>query len=120
MGGTKLVASKGGATSSVVPPLEHVPYDVLVLVAERFRLGAEKHGTDNWRGGLGDVSYAINRAVHVANHAHRLIAKLQGRLPFDQDDDVAAILWGGAFLSKALAELDHTEPSGIDGHTNDS
>jgi len=106
MGSEKIVVSKGGATSSKIPRLDRIPYDVLVLVAERFHLGAEKHGLDNWRKGLGDVDYTIERATHVANHALRLIAKLQNRIEDDGDDDVAAILWGGAFLSIALKMLD--------------
>jgi hypothetical protein len=90
-----------GSTSSKVPRLDMVPYGALVRLARRFELGAAKHGTDNYRQGLSDPEYVLERCAHVIRHASRLAGKLRGYLPLDAEDDAAAIAWGGAFLCES-------------------
>lgn len=92
--------SKSGASSSKVPRMDLIPYSALVRLANRFALGLEKHGKNNYRKGLSDKDYVIERLGHVINHAYRLIEKLEGRL-VDEDDDAAAIAWGGIFACLA-------------------
>jgi hypothetical protein len=106
MGGEKVVMSRSGATSSKVPRYDLIPIEALIRVAERYELGLAKHGKDNWRKGLGDKAYLINRATHVIDHALKLIAKLEGYIRDDGDDDIGAILWGGCFLAVAIDHLD--------------
>jgi hypothetical protein len=78
-----------------------IPYGALVRLARRFELGAAKHGVDNYRQGLNDREYVLERCAHVACHAMRLASKLRGYLPQDAEDDAAAVAWGGAFLCES-------------------
>jgi hypothetical protein len=82
-----------------------IPREALVRLARRYELGLVKHGKDNWRQGIEDREYTVERAGHVIDHALKLIDKLEGREPDDGDDDAAAIMWGGAFLCVASKKL---------------
>lgn len=91
-----------GAKTSEVPRLDLIPYAALVSLARRYEKGIVRYGRDNWRKGLSDRDYVLERAAHVLNHTAILIEKLQGLRPDDGDDDAGAILWGGAFLVEAV------------------
>lgn len=86
-----------GATSSYCPDFGQIPIDAQIALAKRFELGEVKHGRDNWRKGLDNVSYGVSRLNHVIYHALKLINKMEGKLPWDDDDDAGAIMWGGTF-----------------------
>jgi hypothetical protein len=92
------------AKSSKVPRLDLIPREALLRLAKRFELGLEHYGKDNWRNGLADHEYILERIAHIQNHCAILVEKLEGRIPPDGDDDVGAILWGGAFLSCVYVE----------------
>jgi hypothetical protein len=102
----QITTAKSGAKGSKVPSLDLIPYRALCRLAARYEHGTEKYGRDNWRKGLTDRQYIRDRAAHVMNHTARLIAKLDGHLPEDGDDDAAAIMWGGAFLCEAEFALE--------------
>lgn len=108
--GEKFVASAKGATSSRVPRVDLIPYRAIVRLAARFEYGLQRHGLDNWRKGLGDEEYMLERAAHVALHALQFINKRRGYLLDDGEDDIGAILWGGAFLAEAI---EHIKPKTI-------
>lgn len=95
------VTHKSGATSSHCPRYDYIPLSALNSLAERYELGVEKHGKDNWRRGIPDVDYCLERLNHVIRHAITLQLKLQGKMSWDGDDDAGAILWGGAFATEA-------------------
>lgn len=99
------VTNESGAKSSSVPRLDLIPYRTLLALAARFEKGEKRYGRNNWRKGLTDKEYVLERAAHILNHVEILIEKLQGLRPDDGDDDVGAILWGGAFLAEAVYEL---------------
>ena len=88
-----------GAKSSKCPRMDLIPYEALVRMAARFELGLERYGLDNWRNGIRDADYVRERVSHLMNHCARLLEKLSGRMGDDGEDDVAAILWAGAFLA---------------------
>jgi hypothetical protein len=91
-----------GATSSECPDFAQIPLTALIALANRFKLGEAKHGRDNWRKGLSDKRYVIERLNHVAFHAMKLAHKIENGLPLDTDDDAGAIMWGGAFAVEAV------------------
>lgn len=99
------ITSSCGATSSKIPDLAQIPLHALERLAARYELGAIKHGKNNWRQGIGNTNYTIERAAHVIYHAYKLINKLEGIIPDDNDDDAAAIMWGGAFLCESTNAL---------------
>jgi hypothetical protein len=102
---TPTITSRCGAKTSPCPRLDLLPYHGLVRCAARFEKGETRYGHDNWRKGLSDKQYVIERASHVMHHCAMLIAKLEGHLPDDGDDDAGAIAWGGMFLCEAMFAL---------------
>jgi hypothetical protein len=79
-----------------------IPHEALVRLAERYRFGAEKYGENNYQKSIGDIDYTIERLNHVVEHTFTLIEKLKSKrngqeVNFLEDDDAAAIMWGGAF-----------------------
>ncbi len=97
---------KSGATSSKIPRFDLIPYRAMCRLAARFELGLERHKEGAWNGrskqdSLTDREFIIQRAAHAMHHAAKLIAKLEGRIPDDGDDDAGAIMWAGMLLSEA-------------------
>lgn len=93
-----------GAVSSRIPRYDLIPRAALKRVADRFELGLLKHKERSWNARaanqqcLEDKEFLIARAAHAIDHAYKLIAKLEGFLPNDGDDDAAAIAWAGICL----------------------
>ena len=101
-----LINFTSGTTSSKIPRFDLIPYKAQLRLAKRFELGLEKHKEKSWNArskqdALTDEEFIIARASHVIHHAMKLIAKRTGQLPPDEDDDAAAIAWGGIFLCEA-------------------
>jgi hypothetical protein len=94
---TDIVVHKSGASSSYCSDYTQIPLEAMTALADRFALGAIKHGRGNWRGGLPDKDYVRERLNHIIRHAMTLQAKLEGLLPWDEDDDAGALIWGGCF-----------------------
>jgi hypothetical protein len=95
-----------GALSSPAPSFDSIPYTALRRLTARAAEGATKYkDSDQWREGIGDVAYAIERANHVIDHAFKLIGKLKGQVPDDGDDDAAAIMWGGMVLCESTEAM---------------
>jgi hypothetical protein len=97
----EIVTAASGARSSKCLDYTGIPLSTLDALAERQMLGAEKHGRNNYRKGLDDRDYTLARLSHVIRHAATLAAKMDGREPWNEDDDIGAILWGGMFLAEA-------------------
>lgn len=97
----EIVIASSGARASACPDFTAIPKSAITALAERIDLGAAKHGRDNYRKGLADKEYIRARLSHVIRHAFTLAAKLDGREPWNEDDDIGALLWGGMFLAEA-------------------
>ena len=84
---------EGGATRSVkTARFDLVPGCAERRLAERYGLGAVKHGDNNWRqGGAEFIKGCVN---HM--QAHLADFKDHGN---KDDDNLAAILWGAAALT---------------------
>ena len=101
-----LVHFTSGTSSSKIPRFDLIPYKAQLRLAKRFEVGLETHKEKSWNArskqdALTDEEFIIARASHVIHHAMKLIAKRTGQLPPDEDDDAAAIAWGGIFLCEA-------------------
>ena len=92
-----IVIHKSGASSSYCPDYSQIPLEAMTALAQRFELGALKHGKGNWKNGIPDKDYVIQRLNHVIRHAYTMIGKLEGNIPIDGDDDAGALMWGGTF-----------------------
>ena len=82
---------KGGATRSATKTrMDLVPACGLLRIGQRFGLGAEIHGEQNWKGGGKDfIKATIN---HLEQHTQRL---KEGKVV---DDHLGAIGWAAVAL----------------------
>jgi hypothetical protein len=98
--------SESGATSShVTPRYDLVPREFLQILAQRYTGGADKHGPYNYRKGLRDRAFIVNRIGHIHEH----LGKLFQSEPNAEDsftDNIGAIGWGVAFLAEVWADPD--------------
>ena len=108
----KLQASPSGAKSSLSPRFDLLPRRALERVAARYEKGLERYGKDNWRKGLTDRKYIVERIAHIIGHCYKLIDKLENRENFSwphSDDDASAIGWGGLFVCEAMYEIEKAD-----------
>jgi hypothetical protein len=101
--------SKSGAKSSLAPRFDLLPRRALERVAARYEKGLPRYGRNNWRKGLTDKDYIVERIAHVIGHCYKLIEKLESPVVLkhlNADDDAGAIGWGGLFVCEALCEME--------------
>lgn len=73
-----------------------IPPRALRRLAERYTMGAEKYGDENWKKGLLDPEYVKQFEAHLIEHWVRW--KLDG---CKKDDNLAAMAWGCFALMEA-------------------
>lgn len=104
-GDTKTTFSSGAQSSEQKPWYHLVPFDVFMArLAERYRHGVQDKGyvEDNWRKGLNERAFILDRANHTIEHLHKAVEKIRlGNFSTLPDDDLAAVLWGTIFLMAA-------------------
>lgn len=104
-----------GALSTAGPDFSLIPGIALERLAERFQLGEERKGDKAWNAHsknqhiLLSKKFLIARLNHVIHHSFKLIHKLANDIPFDSDDDAAAIMWGGCFAIAATDAMTKEE-----------
>lgn len=92
----------GGATSSAgVNDYAQIPLEALTLLAERFELGEQRHGRDNWKKSISDPGFIRERLNHLIKHAIQL-GQGSNTLGDDARGNLGAVLCNGAFLAFAL------------------
>lgn len=65
--------SKSGAQSSYRMPRYDLIYGpFLRRLAERLGYGADKHGADNYKAGVGDAAFYLDRRNHLQEHLLKL------------------------------------------------
>lgn len=85
---------EGGSTRSAkIERYDLIPPEIDVALAQRFALGATKHGDNNWKGGGTDF------VLSCLNHLRAHYVSLLTNGPFHDDDDVAAMLWNIGVLA---------------------
>ena len=94
---------KSGAQSSGnVARFDLVPRGFIERVARRFGLGASKYGERNYRDGLRDREYILDRMNHLQQHMQAYLAPQN--VDEAVDDNLAAIGWAAAFLCEVEAD----------------
>lgn len=85
---------EGGSTRSVkFERFDLIPPEIDEVLAQRFALGALKHGENNWQqGGADFIKGCIN---HLRAHTVSLLKNG----PFHSDDDIAAMTWNAGVLA---------------------
>lgn len=87
----KLQKFKSEALSSGNHPAYHlVPLSLLVRTARRFELGAKKYSPNNWKKGLKDKEFILDRLNHALEHLIlSMIAIENGEM--ELDDNLGAV-----------------------------
>lgn len=94
--------TSGAASSGRLPGLWLIPWDIFAeRLASRYDQGTyEKYGEDNWRTGLKDREFVMDRASHMLKHAFKAVEELRlGKR--DSDDNLSAVIWGAICLMAA-------------------
>ncbi len=87
----KLQKFKSGATSSdLVCGYDQLPLNFLTRTAKRFDLGKEKHGKFNYRKGLKDKEFIIDRLNHAFLHLKKAIDEIENGEVYT-DDNLGAV-----------------------------
>jgi Domain of unknown function (DUF5664) len=94
------VLTKPGASEALSSHVEErwdlIPRPFLHRVAVRFGLGAKKYPPFNFTRGLNDKEYVIDRINHLIYHVNAFLWPITD--DEWEDDNLAAIAWGVAFL----------------------
>jgi hypothetical protein len=90
------------------PDYQLIPFAALTALANRFGLGKRTYGAKAWNAessqdALDDVEFIRARLGHAIKHASLALAKINGEIPDDGDDDAGAIMWAGAMLASHKA-----------------
>lgn len=87
--------SSGAKSSGKLPRYDMIPWSVFAdRLAARYELGLKKYSEDNWRTGLSEREYVLDRANHALKHLHRAVEAIRTGKKLDEDDDLAAAMWG--------------------------
>jgi hypothetical protein len=70
----------------------------LIRIAARFEYGAQKYGVDNWRIGLKDKDFVIDRINHAIEHLMNLKEQIHDGQYYHPDDDAAGVGWAAMLI----------------------
>lgn len=99
--GEVLFSLPGGATRSEEAPSYHlIPVDGTKRVAQRWALGAKKHGAHNWKRSLDTKEHAAAFCIEAYNHMQEHLSKLISRADLS-DDHLGAVGWGVGAIAEA-------------------
>lgn len=88
---------KSGASSSgSLPMYDAISIHLLDRLAARLSHGAEKHGKYNYRKGLNDKEFILDRLNHAFRHLKLAIDSIENE-EISEDDDLGAVLCGIQF-----------------------
>lgn len=97
------------AKSSPSPRFDLIPREALVRLAQRYERGLERYGKNNWREGVNNQEYILERLAHAVGHLYALMDQVEGRLAWSDEDHAAALIWAGAFACEATRALQEQE-----------
>lgn len=92
--------SSGAKSSGTKPRYDLIPTWALQRIARRFELGAAKYGVDNWKKGLGDREFILDRINHAIDHLLIIRDRIRSggiQIPTG-DDDAAAVVLNAIFV----------------------
>lgn len=75
--------------------LTEIPLESLVRLGRVFQEGHEKYGRGNWRNGVGDIEYQLERCNHAIKHLMVYAQWLESgqRVGLEEEDDLAKVMW---------------------------
>lgn len=106
------VAMAGGlASSSEMLPFHLITTAAMNRLAARIELGNKRKGDKTWsaisnnQACLLDKHYVMERIGHIIKHCFILRDKINSGDVSSDEDDAAAIIWGGMFLCSAMEAM---------------
>src|SRR5262245_12544912 len=100
--GRAVVHASGARSGHRAPRFDLVPPEASVRIAHRFAEGAAIYGAENWKKGIKDYTFIINRFNHAQEHLtalrERFLANPEAPLLLG-DDDLAAVGWFVHFMA---------------------
>lgn len=114
----KWVSRSGATSSGKLAGYDMIPEIFLTRVAQRFSLGEKKHGKFNYRKGLRDKEYILERLNHALLHLKLATDQIQQGVMYD-DDDLGAVGCNIAMAMEYQAINDLMEPSQLVFRTKD-
>lgn len=89
-----------------------IPQVAMQRLCERIALGEQTKGKDAWNAlsdnqhVLGSREALARRFGHLINHSYHLLAKIQNKEPWTEEDEkeASAVMWGGMF---AICSINH-------------
>ena len=98
MADEKVQQFEGGTKrEKLMPQYRLIPIEALDALTRRYELGSKKYGEDNWRKSISNSAFLDDCYNHLVAHALHYNEVRSGRA-VDDDDDLAAIMWGAATL----------------------
>lgn len=116
----KITFKSGASSSSGAQRFDLLPLNALRVLSTRFEEGVVKHGLNNWRKGITDPAWVLDRFNHIFAHLYAYAEQVQGVRPEpDEKNDtrvgnLAAAMWGCAILIEAEMHA-RTSESGTRG-----
>lgn len=117
----ELIMADGKYLSSKIPPYHLIPTVAMKRLAIRFEYGEQRKGKAAWNAAsdnqevLLDKEVLLHRLGHVIGHAYKLLDKVINNQPFE-DDDAAAIAWGGIFAICCTDAIEKQRQSSLETH----
>jgi hypothetical protein len=98
---TKYVLPSGATRSERAYAFHLIPSSGIIRIAERFALGANTHGENNWKLACATEADAHDFAIEAHNHlvAHVLRMSDRRHVEYLHDDDLGAIGWAVCVLA---------------------
>jgi hypothetical protein len=97
--------TSGAMSSGRKPRYDLIPTQALRRIANRFEEGVDKYGQDNWRKGIHDTMWLLDRTNHAIEHLKKIQANLHsGLTQISLDDDAAAVAWAAIIIMEAESE----------------
>jgi len=90
-------------SSGTKPPYHLIPAYAMARIANRFGLGSAKYGENNWKKGVTDYAFILDRINHATEHLINLkeqvmAARDGGTVETFDDDDCAAVILNAIFV----------------------
>lgn len=96
------IFASGAKSSSNAKRFDLIPRVALEKLADRFELGLLKYDAFNYRKGLHDKEFIIDRLNHLQMHMQALLAPQTNEEI--EDDNIGAILWAASFIAEVESQ----------------
>jgi hypothetical protein len=85
--------SEAVKTDKLPASLTEIPHSALVRLGLVFREGAEKYGRGNWRLGVNNKAFQIERLNHAIDHLYKYAHSVETGETLSNEDHLAKVIW---------------------------